>query len=327
MASTQKGAVAKVDPHTLTLGEFAQQVITDQFKRVVKRKKGVLADKETEHLHQMRVGTRRLRTALQIFENAVCLPKSANAKQLRDLARVLGEVRDLDVQTASLQDDYLPGLNQREQKKLEQVLKVLINRRKIAFARMKAVLNGEFERIHKSYVDWIETPKFTDVAQLPIGLVLPDVLSPLLSELCLHPGWLIPTDQISEENAEVLHDLRKLCKHVRYQTEFFVPFYGDEFYNWVQDIKQIQDNLGTFQDTQILQALLAEELGRKSTLPELQAKIRQQQAEALANWEDTRQTYLDEGFRYHLHELLLQPTSRSTRVHPELLKSNAADSN
>jgi CHAD domain-containing protein len=327
MKSTEKSAAVKTDPQTLTLGEFAQQVIVEQFKRIAKRKKGVLADKETEHLHQMRVGTRRLRTALQVFENAIRLPRSANAKQLRDLARVLGEVRDLDVQTASLKNDYLPALNQREQKKLERVLKVLIDRRKIAFAQMKVVLNDEFERLHKAYMGWIEKPQFTDVAQLPLVLVLPDVLSPLLSELCLHPGWLIQTEKISEDNAEVLHDLRKLCKHVRYQTEFFVPFYGDEFRDWVQDVKKIQDDLGAFQDTQILQALLVEELGRKPTMPELQSMIRQKQAEALANWEDTRQKYLDEGFRYHLHELLLQPTSRSTRVHPELLKSNAADSN
>lgn len=185
-----------------------------------------MADKETEHLHQMRVGTRRLRTALQVFENAIRLPRSANAKQLRDLARVLGEVRDLDVQTASLKNDYLPALNQREQKKLERVLKVLIDRRKIAFAQMKVVLNDEFERLHKAYMGWIEKPQFTDVAQLPLVLVLPDVLSPLLSELCLHPGWLIPTEKISEDNAEVLHDLRKLCKHVRYQTEFLCHFTG-----------------------------------------------------------------------------------------------------
>lgn len=327
MTSTHKGVVAEADQKTFTLGDFAHQVIKEQFQRIAKRKKGVLADKETEHLHQMRVGTRRLRTALQIFENAIRLPKSANAKQLRDLARVLGEVRDLDVQTASLKDDYLPALSQREQKKLERLLRVLIDRRKIAFAQMKIVLNEEFERIQKSYSTWIDRPQFTDVAQLPLRSVLPDVLSPLLSELFLHPGWLIPTDKISDDNAEVLHDLRKTCKHVRYQTEFFVPFYGDDFRNWVQEIKRIQDDLGTFQDTQILQTLLSQELGRKLNMPELQAMIRQKQANALANWEDTRQKYLDDGFRYHLHEMLLQPTSRSNRVHPELIESNAASSN
>lgn len=327
MANTQKGAIeeqaAENQAATLTLGEFAHQVIAEHFRRILKHQKGVLADKEPEPLHQMRVGTRRLRTALQVFASAVKLPKTANAKQLRNLARVLGQVRDLDVQLASLSQEYQPNLNKREQKKLDAVSRSLHSQRKQMVAIMKlALTQREFQTIKTAYENWLKTPKYTSVAQLPLVAVLPDVLSPLLSELLLHPGWLIATTDISDENAEVLHDLRKVCKHVRYQTEFFTSFYGEDFRNWVQEIKQLQDHLGAFQDTQILQTLLDNELGAKNDLPELQTLIRQKQAEALSDWEEVRQKYLNNGFRYHLHDMLLQPTLRSDKIHPELLESN-----
>lgn len=326
MANTKKGAVKKQAAEnqtaTLTLGEFAHQVIAEHFRRILKHQKGVLADKDPEPLHQMRVGTRRLRTALQVFDSAVELPKTANARQLRNLARVLGQVRDLDVQLASLSQEYQPNINKREQKKLDAVSRSLKSQRKQVFATMKqALTQHEFQAIKTAYENWLKRPKYTSVAQLPLLAVLPDVLSPLLSELLLHPGWLMATADISDKNAEVLHDLRKVCKHVRYQTEFFTSFYGDDFHNWVQEIKQLQDDLGTFQDTQILQMLLDNELGAKTSLPELQTLIRHKQAEALSNWEEVRQKYLNSGFRYHLHDMLLQPTLRSGKIHPELLES------
>jgi len=325
MKNTRKGAIENQaienQAATLTLGEFAHQVIAEHFRRIGKHQKGVLADKEPEPLHQMRVGTRRLRTALQVFASAVKMPKAASANRLRNLARVLGEVRDLDVQLASLSQEYRTNLNKREQKKLDAVSRSLKAQRKEAFATMKlALTQHEFQAIKTAYENWLKKPRYTTVAQLPLIAVLPDVLSPLLSELFLHPGWLIATTDISDENAEVLHDLRKVCKHVRYQTEFFIPFYGEEFRNWVQEIKQLQDDLGTFQDTQILQMLLNNELGNKNNLPELQTLIRRKQAEALSNWEEVRQKYINSGFRYHLHDMLLQPTLRSA-IHPELLES------
>lgn len=231
-----------------TFGEFACQVITEQFDRILKREKSVLADKEPEHLHQMRVGTRRLRTALQVFESAVKIPDVASAKRLRDLAKVLGEVRDLDVQTASLAADYYPNLNKSEQKKLDAVSKSLSKKRIKAFDKMESVLTQEpYHKLKNAYQDWIAQPQMTRVAQLPIAAVLPDILSPLVSELLLHPGWLIATEELfssqageqSHAKSEAMHDLRKVCKHVRYQTEFFTPFYGEEFGNWVNEIKQL----------------------------------------------------------------------------------------
>lgn len=303
-----------------TLGDFAYQIIEEQFDRIVKQKKQVLADRDSEHLHQMRVGTRRLRTALQVFDGVAKLPKAASANRLRDLARTLGAVRDLDVQMASLKDEYCPNLNKKEKKKLNTVLKSLKKQRKKAFAKLDAALTKhQYQDLKKAYKTWLNDPSYTESAQLPVLSLLPDLLSPLLSELLLHPGWQIATNEISDETSETLHDLRKVCKHVRYQAEFFTPFYGEDFRNWIKDIKQLQDDLGALQDTQVLKDLMAQELGKKTSMPGLNALVHQKQTDVLANWDEIRQNYLNQGFRYGLHQMLLNPLNLQAQIHPELM--------
>ncbi len=64
---------------------------------------GVLDTSDIERVHDMRVATRRLRAAMEVF--AACFSKSEHKKLLREvkaLADVLGERRDPDVAIAAL---------------------------------------------------------------------------------------------------------------------------------------------------------------------------------------------------------------------------------
>ena len=311
VASTEKGL--ENGQKNLTLGDYAHQVIAEHYGAIIKREKPVLADHEPEHLHQMRVGIRRLRTALRVFGSAADLPKAASENRLRDAARVLGEVRDLDVQIASLKQDYLPQLSASEQAQLEKAIADLQKRRPKVFKKIESALTGDrYTALKQSYDDWLAQPNYGAIAELPILSLLPDLLTPLLSELLLHPGWLISTQQSSGKSSLVLHDLRKLCKHVRYEAEFFTPFYGKDFQKWIKEIKELQEDLGNFQDTQVLLDLLSEETHSLKKLPELQVAIEKKQALALSDWDQVRQKYLKSDYRYHLHHMLLQPTGLAT---------------
>src|SRR3954453_379429 len=65
---------------------------------------GVLDTSDIERGHDMRVASRRLRAALEIF--APCFPKAAHRRglgEVKDLADALGERRDRDVQIAELE--------------------------------------------------------------------------------------------------------------------------------------------------------------------------------------------------------------------------------
>jgi CHAD domain-containing protein len=303
---------------SLTLGEFAHSVIDEQYHRFAKQEKKVLADKDSEHLHQMRVASRRLRTALHIFGVALTLPKAAGDKQLRNLARVLGQLRDLDVQIATLTTDYHPRLGKTEQHLLTNGLNALHKQRRKAFSRIADRFErSAYQDLKAAYETWLKCPVYKPQAQLPLMTILPDLLNPILSRLLLHPGWLIPVDQHSSDNAPVLHDLRKVFKQARYQAEFFASFYDDGFKSWIEEMKALQDSLGKVQDGQVLLDLIADELPHTAKLPDLHTIIHQEQTNALSGWESIRQKYLSSTYRYQLHHLILSPVEMGLESNPD----------
>lgn len=308
MKKNKKQTTAVPQPDSsLTLGEFAHTVICEQYCAVVEQEKSVIADKNPKHLHHMRVATRQLRTALQVFERAIVLPKAASAKRIGSLAKILGRLRDLDVQTAALQEHYRPDLGKAEQRSLDEVLDVLHKERHVAFAAVKdALTRSSYQHLKVDYEAWVDHPRYTPLATQPLLPLIPDLLSPLLATLLLHSGWLVPLANL-DEDSDRLHDLRKACKHVRYQAEFFVTFYSEAFQSWIEDVQTIQAKLGTLHDSQVLQELLSQHLPKHAKLPTLQAGVQETQDAAMADWESIRQRYLEPAFREHLHRMLLEP--------------------
>jgi len=102
-----------------TLGETAHQAIEKHFTKTIKWEKAVKKDEDPEPLHQMRVGMRRLRTAVSKFEKYLDLPKSVTDKNIGKFARTLGSLRDLDILKESLEKNYKPHVLEKEQKYLE----------------------------------------------------------------------------------------------------------------------------------------------------------------------------------------------------------------
>jgi CHAD domain-containing protein len=83
----------------------AARVVELRSAEVFDHSKGVLDLEDVERLHDMRVATRRLRAALEVFRP--CFPKKAYRralKPLKALADALGERRDRDVAI-----EYLSG--------------------------------------------------------------------------------------------------------------------------------------------------------------------------------------------------------------------------
>jgi CHAD domain-containing protein len=296
------------------LGGYAYRVIAQQHQHMVQQEQGVLADQDPEYLHQMRVGARRLSTALEVFGCAVKLPKAARKNRVRTLAKALGKLRDLDVQTYAVRTDYCPRLTVSENTLLNIALDRLDQQRCRACTQVEKILTQpSYEKLKAGYEDWLQKPAYTLLADLPLLLVLPDLLNPLLSALMLHPGWQISVEDTSKASSLVLHDLRKLCKSVRYQAEFFTDFYDQAFQDWIDEIKELQDSLGKVQDTHVLRKLLSDELPKKSELPELQTVLQETQDKAMVNWETLRHQYLDPSFRHRLHQMMLRPSIHSPK--------------
>jgi len=82
----------------------AADVVQIRSEEVFEHSAGVLDLDDVEHVHDMRVATRRLRAALEIF--ADCFPRKRHRKALKRvkaLADALGERRDLDVEIELLE--------------------------------------------------------------------------------------------------------------------------------------------------------------------------------------------------------------------------------
>ena len=94
--------MAKAQPVDLDpfapFGEAARKIIAVRGGELFEHSEGVLDTSDIERVHDMRVATRRLRAALEVFSDA--FPKSELKPVLRDvkaLADALGERRDPDV--------------------------------------------------------------------------------------------------------------------------------------------------------------------------------------------------------------------------------------
>lgn len=312
---------------TASLGEYAHHAIEQHFKKSIKPEAAVLQDSEPENLHQMRVGMRRLRTALQVFGPALDLPKAANIPRISKIAKKLGAVRDLDVLRAELKNRYYDSLQRSDQKQLDTVLKRLQKQRSHHFAELEKTLHcGYYQKFKRAFFDWVKHPEYQAIAEQPILKVLPDLLLPLISQLLLHPGWLVGANLAQDQSSvkidaktiqklltkqeAQLHDLRKQLKRVRYQTEFFTDFYDSAYAAQVEDFKNIQEVLGQIQDYSVLSEFLSQELDSDlaTALPSLDEQIQQRKLQLWQSWQPIQQRYLDPVFRNTLRLQVMYPT-------------------
>lgn len=317
-----------------TLGDWASLAIQKHFEKFLKHEANVLKDKHPEDLHQMRVGMRRLRSAITGFAPAIDVPKPAQQKKIGNIARILGELRDLDVLHEALEKKYQPTLPGKEKKSLDKVLSQLDKKRTQAFAQVKTTLEGDaYQSLKQSLTKWLKQPSYHRIAQMPIQEVLPDLLSPQVSQLLLHPGWLVGTEvkdgeihilqdlspamveQQLADDGPLLHDLRKEAKRTRYQMEVFSDFYGDTYNTYLEEVKRIQSILGQIQDSFILSEFMTDSLRSemKSHLPNLANQLTGANYQSWQEWQSIHQRYLNPETRTNFRAMILQPNAEITQ--------------
>ena len=318
----------KVKTQVKTLGDAAADAIEKYFRKTIGHEAEVLKDKDAEELHQMRVGMRRLRSAVTGFAPVLDLPKQAQEHKIGKVGRILGTLRDLDVMLDSLQNRYYPNLPTDEQEVLDQVLLTVLKQRRRALKGVRAVLEHKsYQLLKRSMEDWLEKPQFRAISNLPIAEVLPDLLLPQISEFFLHPAWLLGTeyedgqvkvcDDLNAEAVEqklaaegtILHDLRKQAKRVRYLMNLFGEFYGETYEVYVEDVKAIQECLGAIQDSEVLGEFLTDfvEGDIQKELPILAGLLAESRYAAWGKWQILQRRYLSAETRQGLRSALIHP--------------------
>ena len=198
------------------------------------------AEKDPEHVHQLRVGTRRARAALDIF--ACCLPpkvyKGAR-KHLRSIRQVAGEARDWDVFLASLAQ-WTREHRRKQSPGLDCVLGYAVARREAAQLPLEAAGKDypfALERLLAETVAAVHKPNDIRVRSL-LDLALPR-LRDLLREL-------EEAASLELEDSNHLHEIRIIGKRLRYAMEVFAdcfaPAFRAELYPAVEEVQEILGN-------------------------------------------------------------------------------------
>ena len=290
------------------VGDYAHQAIKKYVNHIRQQEKGVLAHRDPEFLHQMRVGLRRLRTVCTAFDFAIDLPDAVSDRALKRLGKTLGNVRDLDVLQSWLkQYASQTTLKKSETKVLRRLNRQLEKQRqKYIVQTDKLLCSKAYKRIFKAIKQWLKQPKYQPVSSLPLTVALPDLQLPMIGQLLLHPGWLV-TNDTDQKELEQVHALRKRIKGVRYQMALFREFYGEDYRAQVNTFSQMQDVLGELQDEVVLQSYLQKALGAKwaKKLPSLDQYFQRQHQQLWQQWLELRQPYLALEGRDALYRLFL----------------------
>jgi inorganic triphosphatase YgiF len=210
---------------------------------------------DSEGVHQMRVGLRRLRGAISAFK---CITQDKKTEAIKDelkwLTAQLGPARDLDV----LVENALNPLQEQEREKSGiKVLKSDVEvQRKEGFSRTKAAVeSAQYRRLVLDAALWLIAGPWSQsgdpLAQMALGRSI-DAFAPEV----LRKRWkkIVKKSQNADKlDARGRHKLRIAVKKLRYSTEFFASIFQGKKEKKVRKkfedlLKALQDALGQLND-------------------------------------------------------------------------------
>jgi CHAD domain-containing protein len=214
---------------------------------------GTIRDLDSEFLHDFRVAVRRTRSALG--ELKWVFPPATRARFRREFAwlgALTSSVRDLDVYLLKF-DRYQASIPKDLRDDLEPLRQFLqYKQHKQQAGDLARELQGRrYRRLKQQWQRYLESP----LAKRPVAK---DAARPI-GVVASHRIWRMYRRVLKEGRAispesppPDLHELRKSCKKLRYLMEFFQSLYPrDAIRAAIKELKQLQDNLGDFQDLDV----------------------------------------------------------------------------
>jgi triphosphatase len=233
------------------IAEAGRKVMRFHLARMLDHEPGVRAGIETEPVHKMRVATRRQRAAWRIFGEAFGKRRTKRYRDgLRETARRLGAVRDLDVQLEAA-DAYRADLPTAEQRALEPLLASWRQHRDDARVLLLRELDSSgFRRWVDDYIDFVRTE---GAAVRQVGAVEPHrVRDTAPSRIwTAYEGVRGYESVLRWADVATLHELRIAGKWLRYSMEFVREALGDEANPLIARVTALQDHLGLMNDADV----------------------------------------------------------------------------
>jgi inorganic triphosphatase YgiF len=206
--------------------------------------------------HQLRVGLRRLRTALRVFRP---LTETADMKRMavaaRDLGRVVSPLRDADVvwedvcepaiRAGALVDDpeAIREALDVHRRKTRQAVREELGQPAWSWFKLNCILFGfAVERAIGAALSCSRDGNLLAIARRAMK-----------TSWRRAKRWGLEIDALSIEER---HEMRKALKSLRYTTEFFVPLMAkDEGQEFLKRLKKLQDVFGYLNDVTLTNRL------------------------------------------------------------------------
>jgi inorganic triphosphatase YgiF len=229
-----------------------------------------LDGRDPEGVHQMRVGLRRLRSAVSLFGRLIA-PERRDwlAERAKHVIGALGPARDWDV---FLTESLAPVLTARPGDESLIALREAAEReRQRGYeAAREALAKADYTRTVLELGRWIEArgwreqPTGRGAAWFPRPIV--EFADHLLAKR--HKKALKLGRNFAELAPEERHRLRIALKKLRYATEFFESLYARKRTKpYLKALKELQDALGHLNDVAVADGLTAELTRRAKTAP------------------------------------------------------------
>ena len=254
-----------------TMGELAYAVLRRQLGVLRDKEPGTRLGEDPEELHDMRVATRRLRAALALFSDVLPVRAQVFREELGWLGRVLGAVRDLDVQQEGLADmaaataGWSAGARPDDHDPLAELSALLERERDTARAEMLGALDSvRWERLAKGLAAMVQQgPARRSLAtRVPAVIGMPDLVVARHDKVTKAAKRAKRSGVVSD-----FHRLRIGCKRLRYALEFSSEVYGGRTSRFVRQLTALQDQLGLMQDAEVASIRLADLATGEAHLP------------------------------------------------------------
>ena len=228
-------------------------ILLQLFATMQANEAGTIADLDSEFLHDFRVAVRRTRSALGQLKNVFAPATLARFRgEFAWLGTLTSAVRDLDVYLLKF-DGYQAAIPAELRHDLEPLRSFLRYKQHLEQSQHLAVqLRGKrYRKLKQQWDRYLHAP----LARRPVAR---DAAKCIL-EVANRRTWQMYKRVLKEGQAITpespppeLHELRKSCKKLRYLMEFFQSLYPPGALRAViKELKQLQENLGDFQDLDV----------------------------------------------------------------------------
>lgn len=241
-AEPQRAELPQLRPEQ-TCAEALGLIVQSAADQIAANRRAVLESEDPAAAHQLRIGLRRLRSALRAFRP---LHDTSALQELeghaRALAHTVGELRDADV---LIEEIYAPVAGTiKTDPGLPRVREALLAHRAHARERVRTALRGQQWSVLQLYLTlW---PRTIDGAEGLAGPVAKFARSAIKKQ------WKKVAERGERLDAlttEQRHEMRKALKSVRYTAEFFASLYAEQRTRpFIKEIRSLQEVFGYLND-------------------------------------------------------------------------------